>query len=112
GVSKVVTIVARSSQRLAKPVHSFVGFPLFEQVNPDIIVGVTQPGIDANGPLAFQNGLIPAILHAKCPSQKGMGLSGGMYLDRLAIQLHSLIQQTVHLRLISLLKQDFSALEL
>src|SRR2546429_7021355 len=45
-----------------EPGNRFVKAILFDQVGPDVVVGVAKIGIDFNGALAFGDGLVDAAL--------------------------------------------------
>ena len=65
-------LVAARFRGALEPGNRFIKAILFDQVGPDIVVRVTEIGIDLNGALAFGDGLVDPALEMVGPTEKGV----------------------------------------
>jgi len=103
---KMPRLVAARFGGALEPGNRFVKAILFDQVGPDVVVGVAKIGIDFNGALAFGDGLVDAALAMLGPTEKGVRLGGGVHFEGKAVKLDGAIVIAFHLRLVGVL-QDF-----
>lgn len=85
---EMVGVVARGLRGLFEPGDGFVGEVFLEQVGADVVVGVTEGGVEEDGFLAFGDGVVEAALEAEGPAEEGMGFGGGVEFERAAVQIN------------------------
>src|SRR5215469_922936 len=86
-----------------EPGNRFIKAILFDQVGSDVVVRVAKVGIDLDGALAFENGLVNAALEMVGPTEKGVRLGGGVHFEGKLVKLDGAIVIAFHLRLVGVL---------
>src|SRR6185295_2303884 len=100
---KLARLVSPRLLRPLQPRDGLVELPLLHQVTTDVVVGVSEIGVDVDGAQALLGRLIEAALEAVSPSQEGVGLGGRVHLDRALIELDRPVELPPHLVLVGLL---------
>ena len=103
---KMPRLVAARFRGTLEPGNRVVKAILFDQVGPDVVVGVAKIGIDLDGALALGDGLLDAALEMIGPTEKGVRLGGGVHFEGKSVKLDGAIVIAFHLRLVGVL-QDF-----
>src|SRR5262249_53842461 len=75
------------------------------QISPDVIVGITEVRVLHDGFVTFLNRIIEPSHEAVGPSEEGVGFGSGVSLNRLLVECNGLLQLTLHLPLVGLLKE-------
>ena len=89
---------------LFEPWNGFIPFSLFNQVSPDIVVGIAKLRINLNGFVAF--GDSPRVIAEEGirPAAKRVGLGSGEGLYGLGVELDCLLVVAGHLQFVGLAK--------
>src|ERR1700678_1739112 len=95
---------ARRDHRLLKPRDRFVPFLLFNQVSPDIVVGIAEFWIKLDRLQTLGDGAVVVAEERICPAAKRVGLGGCEGLDGTAVELDGLLVLTLHLQFVGFLK--------
>src|SRR5262245_24481287 len=67
-IGEVAWLIAWSLLGLLQPGEGLIKQPLLHEIDPDIVVRITEIRVDLNGPLAFLNGLVQSFLETVCPA--------------------------------------------
>ena len=92
----------------AQPRLRLIETVLLHQVDPDVVVGVAEVGIEVDGDLAMPDGQPEAPLYPVHPTQKCVGVSGGMHIDGLLVLRLGAVDVPVLMPLIPFLQQSQS----
>src|ERR1700730_15415778 len=91
------SLVARRDHRFLKPGNSFVPFFLFNQVSPDIVVRVTELGIQLDRLQALSDGPVVVAEERVRPTAERVSLGSGEGLDGTTVKLDGLLVLALHL---------------
>src|SRR5260370_32868 len=103
-VREMARLVAAGLYRLLQPGNGFIVAGKFDEIGPDVVVGIAEVRIELDGALAFGDGFFDAALKMIGPAEEGMRLGGGMQLERSLIELYRALVVAFHLRLIRVLQ--------
>ena len=78
---KLARLVACRLLGLLQPEDGLVEPSLLHQVDPDVVVGVAEVGVDLDRAEALGRGLLQSALEAQGPAQEGVGLRRGVNRD-------------------------------
>src|SRR5262249_25917964 len=87
-VREGIRFVARRKQRSFEPAYAAVRIAFAQQVAANVVVGISQGLVDANGLQAFGNCFVVSFLKAVYPTKKSMGLSGWICINRALVKLY------------------------
>ncbi len=109
-MGKAVAFVTGSIQCLPKPGDGFVHLAFLHQLGTDVIVGIAEIGIDFDRSATLGNRIVEPFHVAIRPAKKGVGFGGRKKSDRLLVHPDSLVESSVDLVLVCLVKQVFGTL--
>src|SRR5262245_55264784 len=98
-------LVASGLQGFLTPHNRFIQFTLLDQIGPDVIIGVPEVWVLRDGLVTLLDRMIEPPHEAVGPSEEGVGLGGGMSLNRFFVERHGFFQLTLHLAFVGLLKE-------
>src|SRR5712691_6706290 len=90
---------------LFRPRDRLVQLVPLHQVDPDVVIRIAELGVDLDRPETLFGGLLQSGLEAQGPSQEGMRLGRGMFLDGALVALDRAVQLSLHLVAVGLLPE-------
>ncbi len=89
---------------MLQPWNGFIVAAEFDEIGPDVVVGIAEVRVEFDGALALSDGLFDTALKMVGPAQEGMRFGGRVQFERSLIELYGAVVVAFHLRLIGVLQ--------